>query len=68
MNYKIKNLVADGVTYRGQMSNVGFDAALGLWTATAIWRAKGKFEKGDVTGADLNALNTAAIQIIVPPA
>ena len=68
MNYKIKNLDVDGLKYRGQMVNVGFDAAAGLWTATAMWRAKGTFKKGDVTGADLNALNTKAIELIVPAA
>lgn len=67
MNYKIKNLVANNITYRGMMQNVAFDAALGLWTATAMWRSPGTFVKGNVTGADLNALNTKAIEIIVPP-
>lgn len=68
MHYPIDNLELNGVTYRGQMLKIAFDAGRGLWTGTALWRGGNTFKKGAVTGEDLNALTTAAIQLIAPPA
>lgn len=66
MKIPIKDLEHKGVAYRGDLRSVVFNAGAGEWQGTAVWRSPEKFQKTEVAGADLNALVTAAIQVIIP--